>query len=230
MGQNNNGIISPAFPPVLTFVSLVCCVGHCGEGTDWVSDDRKSGTKVGSSAKVPPSCQRWCRPQSKLPKPTASQKARHFAGENSNQNVHVGYFQSRFQSATFYVLFCSKLFECFITQTIMVNPNLTKRQSFFGSFLSSSLFGWWLASLYEALEEEEYYRALRRPQFLALAMVDIVHRAAESLCYIDHCKCTYNWLFHIFPVLDNIKGNGNGEQGPKALLDPCFKESNKFQP
>ena len=99
MGQNNNGIISPAFPPVLTFVSLVCCVGHCGEGTDWVSDDRKSGTKVGSSAKVPPSCQRWCRPQSKLPKPTASQKARHFAGENSNQNVHVGYFQSRFQSA-----------------------------------------------------------------------------------------------------------------------------------
>ena len=144
-----SGIISPAFPPVLTFVSLVCCVGHCGEGTDWVSEDRKSGTKVGSSAKVPPSCQRcWCRPQSKLPKPPASQKARTSLEKIPTKMSTLDIFKVVFNRPNV-SSFCSKLFECFITQTIMVNPNLTKRQSFFGSFLSSSLFGWWLASLYD---------------------------------------------------------------------------------
>ena len=46
-GQTNAGLIrnffllNPTKLEMLTSVSSVCCVGDCGEGTDWVSEDKK---------------------------------------------------------------------------------------------------------------------------------------------------------------------------------------------
>ena len=59
--------------------------------------------------------------------------------------------------------------------------------------------------------------ALQRPQFLALAMVDIVHRAPESLCYVDHCKCTYK-QYQRRVTLE-----------PRDPVDPSFRGLSKFQ-
>ena len=47
IGQTNVGLkekellLNPRKLEMLTSVSSVCCVGDCGEGTDWVSEDKK---------------------------------------------------------------------------------------------------------------------------------------------------------------------------------------------
>ena len=69
---------------MLTSVSSVCCVGDCGEGTDWVSEDKK----LKWDRRRPKCWRTWnestsCRPQGKLEKVTAaSQKARREENRN----------------------------------------------------------------------------------------------------------------------------------------------------
>ena len=60
-------------------------------------------------------------------------------------------------------------------------------------------------------------------------LVDIVHRAPESLCYVDHCKCSYKCWLHIFPTLDNISGVIL-ERGLVDPFNPSLIGLSKFQP
>ena len=117
---------------------------------DWLGVwGQKSGTKVGSSAKVqlPPSCcccchRRCCRPQSKLPKPPASWKATIYRRKKTKMSK----FSSRFQAAqvsSFYVLF---LFQTLSLEQLWWTQIWQKGNPSFPHFLS--LF-WWLTSLYE---------------------------------------------------------------------------------
>ena len=91
IGQTNAGlkkklvVLNPTKLEMLTSVSSVCCVGDCGEGTDWVSEDKK----LKWDRRRPKCWRTWdeeptsCRPQGKLEKvKAASQKARREENEN----------------------------------------------------------------------------------------------------------------------------------------------------
>ena len=73
ISQTNAGLkkilLNPTKLEMLTSVSSVCCVGDCGEGTDWVSEDKKlkwdrRRAKCWRTWNEPTSC----RPQGKLEK------------------------------------------------------------------------------------------------------------------------------------------------------------------
>ena len=77
-------LLNPTKLEMLTSVSSVCCVGDCGEGTDWVSEDKK----LKWDRRRPKCWRTWnestsCRPQGKLEKgKAASQKARREENRN----------------------------------------------------------------------------------------------------------------------------------------------------
>ena len=114
---------------MLTSVSSVCCVGDCGEGTDWVSEDKKLKWDRRRAK-----CSRtWneatsCRPQGKLEKgKAASQKARREENRNKMSTTSIfPYRPPKFESIL--------IERClFVVPLLIFNygqPNPSKKEAF----------------------------------------------------------------------------------------------------
>ena len=118
---------------MLTSVSSVCCVGDCGEGTDWVSEDKK----LKWDRRRPKCWRTWdestsCRPQGKLEKgKAASQKARREENRNKISMTTLTIFPYQHHSPKFESILIERFL--FVTPLLIFNygqPKPSKKEAF----------------------------------------------------------------------------------------------------